>query len=189
MVPSHFNPFLLDSLLLTAGWHTSCSCPLFPYPFVPAVCPSTIHQIYKFIHSIYKNVHCQVRWEMQMGDGSGGNLHSRTEPEIGLSCSLDLSVLFSCHLPLQGISQWQSFLSLSHLPSTAPNAVQSPYFSFRASQRQCSCNKRFFFPVLTLNPVVFLCRAIFFFEETNRSYLAKIGSSASLHVLQSNTLS
>lgn len=29
--------------------------------------------------------------EMQMGDGSGGNLHSRTEPEIGLNALLDLS--------------------------------------------------------------------------------------------------
>lgn len=42
--------------------------------------------------------------EMQMGDGSAGNLHSQTEPEIGLNALLDLSVLFSCHLPLQGIS-------------------------------------------------------------------------------------
>lgn len=44
------------------------------------------------------------------------------------------------------------------------NAIQPPHFPFRAPQIQCSCNKRFFLLVQTLNPVAFLYRAIFFFE-------------------------
>ena len=61
MVPSHFNPLLLDYLLLTAGWHPSCS-------------HTNLYTRYTKMYTV------KYGGEMQMGDGSGGNLHFRTEP-------------------------------------------------------------------------------------------------------------